>query len=432
MSAQVAPQSSIMTRVLVVLPFYGGSLPVGRYCVDALQEVGCMVEAFEAPSFYSSFKALKELRVRQERLDYLESSYLKVVGEALLAQVERFKPDMVLCMAQAPVGIPILKRLKKDGVATAMWFVEDYRLFLYWRAFAPYYDIFAVIQKSPFTEALAEAGVENSLYLPLAAQPAIHRPMELSAADIKRFGADLSFMGAGYPNRRQAFRKLTGYDFKIWGTEWEDEPALAPHLQMAGQRISPEDAVRIFNAAKININLHSGTKREQAVTGGDFVNPRTFEIASCKAFQLVDKRALMPELFAGDELATFESMDELLAKVEYFMCRPEEREAYARRGQERVLRDHTYAARMQTLLNFAKERLPDWPPSRSATAWPEEFNSLPDEFKAQLAGLLQKLQLPAGTDFETLIATLRQHSGTLSELEAALLFLDEWKKLYNV
>lgn len=421
-----------MTRVLVVLPFYGGSLPVGRYCVEALREVGCLVDVFEAPSFYPSFSALKELKVRQERLEYLENSYLKLVGDALLAQVERFQPDMVLAMAQAPVGVPVLKRLKKDGVATAMWFVEDYRLFLYWRAFAPYYDIFAVIQEAPFTEALRGVGVENSLYLPLAAQPSVHKPLELMAAEKKRFGADLSFMGAGYPNRRQAFRRLAGYDFKIWGTEWDGEPALAPHLQMEGQRISPEDAVRIFNAAKINLNLHSGTKRETAVTGGDFVNPRTFEIAAAGAFQLVDQRTLMPAMFADDELATFSSMDELLEKVDYFLTRPEERAAYARRGQERVLREHSYATRMKTLLDFAAERLPGWPPQRQGEDLSADLASLPDDLKTQLGDLLQSLELPLSTDFETLIAALRKRSETLTGLESALLFLDEWKKLYKM
>lgn len=421
-----------MTRVLVVLPFYGGSLPVGLYCVEALREIGCLVDVFRAPDFYHSFKAIKGLKVRQDRMDYLENTYLKMVGEAVLAQADRFKPDLVLAMAQAPLGIPVLKRLKKDGAATAMWFVEDYRLFTYWRAFAPYYDIFAVIQKEPFTEALRAVGVENSIYLPLAAQPSVHKPLELAPADQKRFGAELSFMGAGYPNRRQAFRQLSGYDFKIWGTEWEDEPALAPHLQMKGQRISPEDSVRIFNAAKINLNLHSGTRRDEAVTGGDFVNPRTFEIAASGAFQLVDKRTLMPEMFEDDELASFSSMEELMEKVDYFLAQPEERAAYARRGQERVLRDHTYAARMRSLLDFAAERLPDWPPSRSAAAFSEELTELPDELKNSMADLLKRLELPAGTDFETLISALRQRSGVLSELESALLFLDEWKKLYKL
>lgn len=34
-------------RILVVLPLYGGSLPIGRYCASALGELGHMVDVFE-------------------------------------------------------------------------------------------------------------------------------------------------------------------------------------------------------------------------------------------------------------------------------------------------------------------------------------------------------------------------------------------------
>ncbi|MDR3073374.1 MAG: hypothetical protein LBV01_01455, partial [Deltaproteobacteria bacterium] len=87
-----------MQRVLVVLPFYGGSLPVGRHCVSALQEIGCLVETFEAPSFFSAFTAVKDLRVSAARQEYLENSFLQIVTQAVLATVERFEPDLVLCM----------------------------------------------------------------------------------------------------------------------------------------------------------------------------------------------------------------------------------------------------------------------------------------------------------------------------------------------
>ncbi len=418
-----------MQRILVVLPLYGGSLPVGRCCVAALRELGRLVEVFEAPDFYDAFSAVQRLRVKPDRQEYLENSFLQVLSQAILAKVESFEPDLVLCLAQAPLNRQALARLRKDGIPTAMWFVEDYRLFTYWRAFAPYYDLFAVIQKEPFSAELAAAGVSNALYLPLAAQPDLHRPLELSPAEKKRFGSELSFMGAGYPNRRAAFRHFARRDFKIWGTEWDDDSVLAPLVQMKGQRISTEDAVRIFNAASINLNLHSSIRADQLVSNGDFVNPRTFEIAACGAFQLVDKRALMPDLFADNELASFASFEELQDKISYFVSRPEERAAYAERGRARVLADHTYARRMRTLLDFAAERLPGRTVRRGDTAaWPEGMS---DAMKEEIRVLLADLALPASADFSDVSAAVRQKSGVLTSLETAVLFLDEWKKQYD-
>jgi spore maturation protein CgeB len=415
-----------MLRVLVVLPLYGGSLSVGRYCLEGLKEAGCLVDSFEAPAFHPAFTALKELRVGNDRLDALQTSFLQLLSQCILAKVDAFAPDLVLCLAQAPMSRAALKRLRQDGIATAMWFVEDFRLFTYWRAFAPYYDIFAVIQKEPFLTELANIGVANALYLPLAAWPGLHRPLELTPEERKEFGAELSFMGAGYPNRRKAFLRFIDRELKIWGTEWEDEPLLAPFVQRQGSRISPEDCVRIYNATAVNLNLHSSVYTDSLVSAGDFVNPRTFELAACGAFQLVDRRSLMPELFTEDELTLFDSMDELEEKLHYYKTRHEERKNIAARARERVLAEHTYAIRMQSLLDFIRARIPGFG-HRKAVLWPED---MPGQMQDAASRLMEDLDLRADVAFDDLITAIRAKSGRLSDVEAALLFLDEWKKLY--
>ena len=415
-----------MTRVLVILPFYGGSLPIGRYCLKGLQEAGCLVDSFEAPSFYPAFTALKELRVGNEQLDQLQDAFLQTLSQCILTKVDAFSPDLVLCLAQAPMSRTALQRLRKEGIPTAMWFVEDFRLFTYWRAFAPYYDIFAVIQKEPFLSELESIGVANALYLPLAAQPDIHHPLELTAEEKKEFGAPLSFMGAGYPNRRKAFLQLVEEGIAIWGTEWEGEPRLAPHVRRGGSRISTEDCVRIYNATAVNLNLHSSVQAEALISGGDFVNPRTFELAACGAFQLVDRRELMPELFSPEELVVFDSMDDLKKKFRHYRNNPEEREASAARARSRVLADHTYAHRMRTLLDFSRERISGFG-QRKEIPWPAD---MPDDMKLSVAQLLETLNLGPEVAFSDLVAAIRSKNGRLSEAEAALLFLDEWKKMF--
>jgi len=374
------------------------------------------VEVFEAPDFHPAFYALEGLRVTPERLDHLEQSFLQVVSQAVLAKVETFEPDLVLALAQAPLSRQALKRLRRDGVATAMWFVEDHRLFPYWEAYAPLYDIFAVIQSEPFDAKLAAIGAANNLYLPLAADPDFHKPRELSAVDRH-----------GYPNRRLAFRELMQHDFKIWGNDWEGETALAAQLQDPARRVTPEETVKIFCASKINLNLHSSVEPGVLVPRGDFVNPRTFELAMCGAFQLVDQRELLPELFAEDELATFSDLTELRDKIAHYLGREDERAALAAKARDRALREHTYAARMQTLMDFAARVLPGWPKTRAAEP---ALESLPETLRAETAALLTRLGLPQAAAFEDLIWALRREQGKLTSLETSLLFLDEWRKQY--
>ncbi|MFP5257627.1 MAG: glycosyltransferase [Acidobacteriota bacterium] len=416
-------------RVLVVLPMYGGSLPVGRFCAAALTGLGHVVEVFEAPEFHGAFEALKTLRVTSDRLEYLENSFLQVVSQAICAKVETFGPDLVLALAQAPLSRQALKRLRRDGVKTAMWFVEDFRLFTYWEAFAPYYDVFAVIQKDPFPERLAAVGQPNALYLPLAADPAVHRPLELSAVERRTYGAEVSFMGAGYPNRRAAFARLPDFGLGIFGSDWEGDAALAGKVRLGGRRITADEAVKIFNAATINLNLHSSITARELVPAGDFVNPRTFELAMCGAFQLVSERTLLPELFADDELARFGSFEELREKLAHFLAHPEERAGYAARARDRALAEHTYGQRMKRLLEFTAERFPDWPRGREGEL--AALAGLPQPLRDETAQLLRDLSLPADVTFPDLIAAVRARQGRLTPLETSLLFLDEWRRQYG-
>lgn len=415
-------------RVLVVLPMYGGSLPVGQYCARALADLGHTAELFDAPAFHSAFSAVRGLRITGGRLEQVEDAFLQAISQAVRAKAEQFAPDLVLALAQAPLTRNTLKHFQRQGITTAMWFVEDHKLFTYWRAFAPCYDFFAVIQKEPLLAELAAAGHAGALYLPLAALPDFHAPQQLDPAAQRAYGADLSFLGAGYPNRRAAFRQLRHFDFKIWGSDWEGDETLAPHVQRQGARISPEEAVRIYNASRINLNLHSSIRAEKSVVEGDFVNPRTFELAACGAFQLVDRRGLMPDLFAEDELATFTDMADLAGKIEYFLKHPEERAAFAERARRRVLRDHTYHRRMEDLIAFIRQRRPGWPGRAKGEGLPE---TLPPELRAEMADLLGSLGLPENASFEDVVTRLRGRAGELTPLETSLLFLDEWRKLYK-
>ena len=418
-------------RVLVVLPMYGGSLPVGRYCAEALRELGHCVEVFAAPEFYSAFSALKSLKATAERLAYLENGFLQLVSQAILAKVETFEPDLVLCLAQAPMSLNALKRLSKDGVLTAMWFVEDWQVFTYWRAFAPLYDVFAVIQKEPFSLELERIGVRDFLYLPMAAHPSLHHPCDLTPLEARQYGADVSFMGAGYPNRRRAFRHFFGFDFKIWGTEWDGDAALRQFVQQEGRRVSPEECVKIYNATKINLNLHSSVHARQLISKGDFVNPRTFEIAACGGFQLVDRRSLMPELFNLEgpdaELVVFDAIEECSDMIHDWLYDDAGRIQIAERARGRVLAEHTYVHRMRTLLTHIRQKRDGWPRGGERRVL---SSTLPLAMRQELDSLIQGLGLPRDAAFADIVWALRGRQGELTDMETGILFLDEWRKQY--
>ena len=340
-------------NIAVVGPFYGGSLPVAGYCASALRSLGHNVEYIDNSVFGDIFLSIDRITDNKPHQNTLRNKFREFASEAAMARIVPFCPDIVLVLAQAPFLPSSLDILKDKGIATAFWFVEDFRHMEYWRELAGKYDYFFAIQEGSFLDMLLEAGAPRPAFLPMAASPEIHRKLTLDAKDLAEFGSDVSFVGAGYYNRRQLFRGLVDLDFRIWGNEWWGCPELRPFLQRKGARVSTEDSVKIFNASRININLHSSTYHEGVNPYGDFVNPRTFEIASCGAFQLVDQRAGLSDFFkVGEEIACFDSLAGLRSKIARYMKDLEERKAIAERGMLRVQREHTYERRMGEMIGF--------------------------------------------------------------------------------
>jgi spore maturation protein CgeB len=121
--------------------------------------------------------------------------------------------------------------------------------------------------------------------------------------------------------------------------------------------MAPEEYVKIFLASQINLNLHSSLSHPGIDPMRDFVNPRTFEIAACGAFQLTDFRDELPEMFnVGEEIEAFNTVEELRDKISHYASRPEEREKIAQAGMRRVLKEHTFVHRMASMMSAVLPR----------------------------------------------------------------------------
>jgi spore maturation protein CgeB len=405
----IGAASDAFFRVSVVTPLMGGSLEIARHAAAGLRACGHLVDYVDMSGFGGSLKGLKAHHEVHNRDRYALNlgSYTEWCSRLVRERVEAFDPAIVLVMAQAPVREADLRALRGQGRRVAFWFVEDSRLFPYWEAEAPHYDAFFPIQKGGFLRDLEMVGQPNAHYLPLAADEKLFRPLKLDAEARRKFGSELSFMGAGYYNRRRFLASLLGRDFKIWGNEWENAGPIERHLQEGGRRITSEESAMIFNATSVNVNLHSSTSHEGVNPFGDFVNPRTFEIAACSAFQLVDERSLLPELFrVGDEIACFADREQFLAKVDHYLARPEERAEIAAAGQARVLSEHTYRDRMRELVEALFALAPPERNRRLISVREMLAGSDDLEWRSLLSEFPEDLPL----DFDLLLAGIRKMS----------------------
>jgi spore maturation protein CgeB len=346
-------------HIMVIGPIYGGSLPVARYVVNALEFLGHRVSWVDHSPHYAGYRNLDTIRDNRLRLT-VQQRMSDTLGVVSLAHVAEDPPDLVLALSQAPLSMPVLEQMRRKKVLTAMWFVENFRHLTYWQQMVTGYDFWFVMQQESCLEAFRKAGASQVSYLPLAAAPAVHQPMTLTPEERQEFGADVSFLGAGYWNRRQLLPSLVGHEwtFKLWGNEWDNPGTLEAVLQRAGARIDTSTSVKIFNATSVNINVHSYTG-EGFDPEGDGVNPRTFELASCGAFQVVDARTLLPALFDESMMAVIKSPEDLLPMVRTYLHDPARRKAMAELSRKRVLEAHTYGHRMKTLLSAVGMACPD-------------------------------------------------------------------------
>lgn len=428
---QLAKRVSGTLHIMVVGPIYGGSLPIAGYVVRALESLGHRVSWVDHSLHAPGYQHLNTLRDDRLRMT-VQQRFSDTLGVISLAHVAEDPPDFVLAMSQAPLSMAVLEQMRRKKVLTAMWFVENFRHLTYWQQMIGGYDFWFVMQQAACLEAFKNAGASQVSYLPLAADPTIHQSVDLTPEEQQELGADVSFLGAGYRNRREILPALLGQEwiFKLWGNEWDRAGVLKTVLQRNGARIDTSTSVKIFNATSVNVNLHSYTSGGFD-PDGDSVNPRTFELASCGAFQVIDHRTLLPELFDESMMGVIRTPEELAPAVRTYLHEPERRREMAEHSRKHVSMFHTYVHRMRNLLSTVGLASPDR--IGAILQGERQAESLLARSRVDCPELLPLLNPFAKTDRVELVdvaRTIRQKGpeATLSREELLVLMMDEYRQ----
>jgi len=98
-----------------------------------------------------------------------------------------------------------------------------------------------------------------------------------------------------------------------------------------------------YNACTVNFNATS-------VQMGKAVNQRVFDVPACGAFLLTDHQESVEGLFeVGKEVVTYKDRGEIADLVRFYLRNDAARESIAGKGRERVLAEHTYRHRIETI-----------------------------------------------------------------------------------
>lgn len=221
---------------------------------------------------------------------------------------------------------------------------------------APYVD-YAITTDRASVEYFKKVGTPNVIYACFAANPRVYKKMELS------YLYDVSFVGTAFGHRCSVtIPNLldNGIKIRVWGDFWRDEERPGyisdPRVDgIAGSKVSIPYMVKIFNQTKINLCFSVGFHIDE-FRGYE---PRTmklrhFEITASGGFMLTDWNHdyELDEFFVpGKECEVYDTEEELVDKIRYYLKHDGEREKIAQAGYERCINEHTWENRFKYIFN---------------------------------------------------------------------------------
>jgi spore maturation protein CgeB len=286
----------------------------------------------------------------RKRLPFLDRLGLKRINAKLLSLAEHPRPDMAIVTGGHRVSSETVKRLKERGIVCVLWTIDPPLNFQPLIDAAPFYD-HVFCQGTEAVELLEKAGIGGARWLPMACDPDCHHPLDCSAADREKYGSDVVFVGSYYRERADLLERLTAFDLAIWGPGWEClEPGSPLRRCLRGAHTTPEEWLKIYNCSRIILATHYRDSQ------GRFpvyqASPRVFEALACGAFLLCDRQKDVLALFEnGTDLVYFSDAADLADKIGYYLARAEVRKGIAAQGRRKVLENHTYVHRIESLLS---------------------------------------------------------------------------------
>ena len=266
---------------------------------------------------------------------------------ALIERARDFRPDLLWMVGDNRVILPETLATIKREIGCRLIYASGTSPIVFSqpidRAAMPLYDLVLVNDYYHGIQ-LLELGAKQMECLPISAcDPEFHHPYALSDQERAAYACDIAFVGTLVPDhlysrRVQALEALRDFDLGIWSVH--DVP---PSLQkfVRGGALG-EDMLKILSAAKLCLNPH-----------GDFMhyggNLRLFEAAGTGVCQITDDlpgtRLWFPEVEGKPTIITYDDLDDLRAKVGYYLARDDERQQIATAARAHVYAEHTYDRR---------------------------------------------------------------------------------------
>ncbi|MCM3409925.1 CgeB family protein [Metabacillus litoralis] len=171
------------------------------------------------------------------------------------------------------------------------------------------------------------------LYLPYAYDPLVHSRVEHEYDNTNTiYHSDLAFVGTKRKKRVKQLEKIKrqNLDLKIWGGGWNK--LLFSNLKSSCmyREVHGEEMSKVFSSSKIILGFLNAENR-------DLHTARTYEIPACGGFFLGERTNEHQEILQeGKEADFFNSDEELIEKINFYLKRNDLREKISKNGYEKI------------------------------------------------------------------------------------------------
>jgi spore maturation protein CgeB len=305
----------------------------------------------ESPEYASFIPAFINLGHDVKHFETWDRSAYKDLANlnvALIEEVDAFKPDIFFSVQMNyEIWLETLYILKaRCDLATISWATDDSWKYKQvsrfighgYDAMATTYDYIVDLYKADCIEHVILtqwAANSNKLQAPNSARKCKYL---------------VSFIGSAYGSRRKLVNALRARGIQVicFGYGWPNGP------------VDADKIAQIVRDSVISLNFANSYGENQ-------IKARVFEVTGAGGFLMTEFAKAIDLFFEpGKEIIVYHSFNDLVTKINYFLSHHEERDAIAKAGFIRTVRDHTYEIRLAALIEHTlrakKNRVSDSAP----------------------------------------------------------------------
>jgi hypothetical protein len=319
------------------------------YRLWALERLGHRVVPLNAYDYVPGNPLLAKMEFRLAAGPSVER-----LNRDLLRMAEREMPDLVWTDKLLSMQPKTLEKLRAMGIATVSYMIDNpfgTRQDPGWRLYMkdiPYYDLHVVQRDANIADYKAR-GARDVIKIQTAYEPTVHFPPPAGWSDADR-DREVSFIGTPYDQRGEFLTRL----WKEFGLPVTVSGGLVWKRHLSAEAVAAmyRGNGELFREAyregiwKSKINLSFLTHANQ-----DEFAHKSFEIAACEGFLLVERSEGHLKRFVEDEEAVFFStIEECVEKIRRYLPDEAARKRIAAAGHARAERSGYYNDRQVGLI----------------------------------------------------------------------------------